>query len=232
MKKQWKAIDSSSTNILSELLNIKIDGDFSFEIFIGPSNNIGAKYFSIFLKKDNIISLEPIILGLCNSGIYPGFNWLEIINFNQQIEFDKNQSLEVSEQAELEIFANLGKILPPGGHLMIEYESDYRRLTARSLLVGVPPDATPVGRLLYIAGCGYSIKNWYIPEGGREGSRKLQGFKPLDRKHQIDTAKKQIDILKKYIDSDQDLEWDITGYTKPIAEQAHFYLSDIINNEK
>ena len=232
MKKQWKAIDSSSTNILSELLNIKIDGDFSFEIFIGPSNNIGAKYFSIFLKKDNIISLEPIILGLCNSGTYPGFNWLEIINFKQQIEFDKNQSLEVSEQAELEIFANLGKILPPGGHLMIEYESDYRRLTARSLLVGVPPDATPVGRLLYIAGCGYSIKNWYIPEGGREGARKLQGFKPLDRIHQIDTAKKQIDILNQYIDSEQDLEWDIRGYTKPIAEQAHSYLSDIIKNVK
>ena len=51
MKKQWKAIDTSSTNILTELLNVKIDGDFSFEIFIGPSNSIGANYFSIFLKK-------------------------------------------------------------------------------------------------------------------------------------------------------------------------------------
>ncbi|MBI51761.1 MAG: hypothetical protein CL779_00895 [Chloroflexi bacterium] len=232
MKKQWQVINPASSNKLSELLNINIDGDFSFEILIGPSNSIGANYFSIFLKKENTVSLEPIILGLFNSGIYPGYNWLEIINFKKQIAFDKNQLLEVSEQAELEIFANLGKILPPGGHLMIEYESAYRRLTARSLLVGVPPDATPVGRLLYIAGCGYSIKNWYIPEGGREGLRKLQGFKPLDRQHQIITAKKQINILNQYINSDQDLEWDITGYTKPIAEQAHLYLSDIIKNEK
>ena len=176
--------------------------------------------------------MDPIILGLFNSGTYPGNNWLEIINFRKQIEFDSNQIIEVSEQAELEIFSNLGKILPPGGHLMIEYDSESRRLTARSLLVGVPPDATPVGRLLYIAGCGYSIKNWYIPEGGREGLRKLQGFKPLDRKHQIIAAKKQIDMLNQYIHSDLDIEWDIRGYTKPIAEQAHLYLSDIIKNEK
>jgi hypothetical protein len=29
------------------------------------------------------------------------------------------------------------------------------------------------------AGCR-SFRDWYIPEGGREGPRKLQGFKPLD----------------------------------------------------
>ena len=38
--------------------------------------------------------------------------------------------------------------------------------------------------------------------------------------------------VNQYIDSEQDLEWDIRGYTKPIAEQAHSYLSDIIKNVK
>ena len=32
MKKQWKAIDTSSTNILTELLNVKIDGELLNEI--------------------------------------------------------------------------------------------------------------------------------------------------------------------------------------------------------
>jgi len=232
MKKNWTLIDPSSSTKLSKLSNIEIDGGFSFHILDGPTNNVGAKYFHLFLKRNKEISLDPIIFGLYNSGKYPGQNWLEVIHFNQIIEFSKEQSLDISEQAELEIFQHLGKILPPGGHMMIEYESEYRRLTARSLLVGVPPDATPIGRLLYISGCGYSIKNWYIPEGGKEGLRKLQGFKPLDRKHQISSAKKQIDILNNYIASEEDIEWDIRGYTKPIAEQAHMYLSDIIKKEK
>jgi hypothetical protein len=32
---------------------------------------------------------------------------------------------------------------------------------------------------MFRAGCR-SFRDWYISEGGREGPRKLQGFKPLD----------------------------------------------------
>ncbi|MBI2855366.1 MAG: DUF1122 family protein, partial [Chloroflexi bacterium] len=47
--------------------------------------------------------------------------------------------------------------------------------------LGVPPVLTPLGHLLFQAGVGFHIKDWYFSEGGSEGPRKLQGFKPLER---------------------------------------------------
>ena len=35
--------------------------------------------------------------------------------------------------------------------------------------------ATPLGALLFDVGRGDSFKDWYFPEGGQEGGRKLQG---------------------------------------------------------
>src|SRR5437867_11410991 len=44
---------------------------------------------------------------------------------------------------------------------------------------GYPPVASPLGFLMFLAGCR-SYCGWYISEGGREGPRKLQCFKPLN----------------------------------------------------
>jgi hypothetical protein len=76
--------------------------------------------------------------------------------------------------------ALLGELIPPGGHLMLEYESPRWAVTARALNRGAPPAATELGELLRAAACDASIRNWDISEGGREGPRKLQGFKLLD----------------------------------------------------
>ena len=47
------------------------------------------------------------------------------------------------------------------------------------LPLGSPPVVTPLGYRLFQAGVR-SYRDWYISEGGREGPRKLQGFKPLN----------------------------------------------------
>jgi hypothetical protein len=232
MKIKWHTLDSSSEHKLISITKELIHNDFFIRIDIGPKNNIGAEYFRLFIEKKDLISETPVIFGLCNFGKYPGNNWIEVLQYNNEIKFHDEFLLTINEEAELEIFEKLGSIIPLGGHMMIEYESQIRRLTARSLLVGVPPDATPIGRLLYFSGCGYAIRDWYIPEGGREGSRKLQGFKPMDQNHQLTNVKKQMIILNNYLSSDNDIEWDIKGYTRPIAEQAYNFLSDIIKNGK
>ena len=62
---------------------------------------------------------------------------------------------------------------------MVEYDSPFHEATARMLTLGYPPVTTPLGYRLFQAGVR-SYRDWYIPEGGREGPRKLQGFKPLN----------------------------------------------------
>ena len=58
---------------------------------------------------------------------------------------------------------------------MVEYESPMWSETQLGLLAGIPPLATPLGALLHDVGSGDSFKDWYFPEGGQEGGRKLQG---------------------------------------------------------
>jgi hypothetical protein len=64
----------------------------------------------------------------------------------------------------------------PGGSIMCAYERDE---TERALRRKVPPAATLLGLALLRAGCRW-FKDWYYPEGGREGGTKLQGTRPLD----------------------------------------------------
>ena len=59
---------------------------------------------------------------------------------------------------------------------MVGYQPDD---TERALRHWVPPAATPLGLALLQAGCRW-FKDWYFPEGGREGGTKLQGTLPLD----------------------------------------------------
>jgi hypothetical protein len=62
---------------------------------------------------------------------------------------------------------------------MVEYDSPARAETAEALAHGVPAIASPLGALLFRLGFGAKFKDWQIAEGGSEGPRKLQAYKPL-----------------------------------------------------
>ncbi|HYY45201.1 MAG TPA: DUF1122 family protein [Actinomycetota bacterium] len=74
------------------------------------------------------------------------------------------------------IIADVVSALGPGASVMIAYQGDE---TERTLRRRVPPAATPLGIELLKAGCRW-FKDWYFPEGGREGFTKLQASVPLD----------------------------------------------------
>jgi hypothetical protein len=74
------------------------------------------------------------------------------------------------------VLRDVANALGPGASLMVAYEGDE---TERALRRRVPPSATPLGLELLRAGCCW-FKDWYYPEGGREGGTKLQGTLPLD----------------------------------------------------
>lgn len=90
----------------------------------------------------------------------------------------------------------LCEALGPGGSLMVAYEAD---ATERALKRRVPPAATPLGLELLRAGCRW-FKDWYYPEGGREGGTKLQGTVPLDSDHRRRRSAERIDELRAFLD--------------------------------
>jgi hypothetical protein len=147
---------------------------------LGSKNSVGARYFQLFLSLPDGRISDPFLLGLHNSGRFPAFNWIDVARYDGAASFAGGDEIALAGAPERRLFRLLGDLIPPGGHLMLEYESAHARSTERMLSLGLPPVTTPLGYLVFLAGCGASFRDWYISEGGREGPRRLQGFKPLD----------------------------------------------------
>ena len=63
----------------------------------------------------------------------------------------------------------------------------------------MPLVTTPIGYLLFCADCWIGIRDWDIPEGGREGPRKLQGNKALDAEHAQRRAQEIVPRLEEFV---------------------------------
>jgi hypothetical protein len=153
-------------------------GPYRLIVVLGPKNNVGSQYFQVFLANaEGALADEPLALGLHNTGPYPGFNWVELTRYNSQLVFG-DESVDLTEgDLDRELFRMVSELVPPGGHLMVEYDSPSQAASAQVLTRGLPAATSPIGFRMFQSGCR-SFRDWYIPEGGREGPRKLQGFKP------------------------------------------------------
>ena len=84
--------------------------------------------------------------------------------------------------------------------MMVEYDSPEQQDTARSLALGIPPAATPLGYLLFLVGCGVSFRDWYFAEGGSEGPCKFQGDKALSGQHAQLKTEEMVRELRAFLD--------------------------------
>lgn len=147
---------------------------------LGPKNSVGARYFQLLAAdSEGGLSAQPLALGLHNTGPFPAFNWVELIQYQEVLRFESGE-LRLWETGDaFTLFSVLAKLAPPGGHMMVEYDSPTHRETERILTLRYPPVTSPIGYLMFQTGIR-SYRDWYISEGGREGPRKLQGFQPLN----------------------------------------------------
>lgn len=161
------------------------------------------RYFELYLKDESgRISEKPIIAGLYFAGrgkwIKP---WAEIRYF-YSVDFQKGKGKRKSvflskEGRDLTLFRLLANLIPPGGHLSVEYQDDE---TAKALELGVPAAASPIGFLLWENGFRW-FKNWYFPEGWKEGGTKLQGNKPLDEENRRKREEETAEQLQEFLES-------------------------------
>lgn len=103
--------------------------------------------------------------------------------------------LVVTEPA---VLPEVTRALGEGASLMVGYQGDD---TERALRRRVPPAATPLGLALLRAGCRW-FKDWYFPEGGREGGTKLQGTLPLDEQRRNQAEGELAAELRAFLDRD------------------------------
>lgn len=155
-------------------------GDYHTIALLGPKNAVGSRYFRLFLADSGgQLAEEQLALGLFGAGPYPAFNWVELTQYEELLHYPQGPLDLWQTRLERHLFDAMSSLLPPGGHLMAEYDSPSHKPTERILTLRYPPACSPIGYLMFEAGVR-SYRDWYISEGGREGPRKLQGFKPLN----------------------------------------------------
>lgn len=208
-------------------------------VLLGRKNRFGARYFQVFLSGGRgQVSEQPVVTGLFNSGPYPSYNWVEVISLAQHVTFapsmgDKGRILNLSQSGlDQELLRRIADLIPPGGHMMIEYDSPGQWETARSLRLGIPPAATPLGSLLHAIGCGAGFRDWHFAEGGSEGPRKLQGYKPLNEEHARQKAGELARELSEFLDRPidprhADVEEPARQRAVEILSKMEIYHSDI-----
>ena len=205
--KGWTLVDDRQ-HPLGNLQGKAIDS-YELVVLSGIRNRFGAGYFQVLLRNESgEVSRQPVVIGLHNQGEYPSYNWIEIISLSSRVSFGSGEEVLDTSLNGLtrQLFEHLADLIPPGGHMMVEYDSPEQQDTADCLALGIPPIATPLGYMLFLIGCGAGFKDWYFAEGGSEGPRKLQGYKALNSQHaqlkMEETVKELTDFLDRLSSKD------------------------------
>ncbi|MGA2462663.1 MAG: DUF1122 family protein [Candidatus Bathyarchaeia archaeon] len=201
-----------------------------------PSRFSEQAYFSVYLGKGpDSWSTNPVFSGLFSAGRRSQHiaGWVDGDYFDLT-HFPYGSSFSLTETGtDLELFGLLGQLVPIGGSLMVAYslfskEAKVHRDTKLGLDRGYPPVVTPLGYLLFVAGCGVAFKDWYFAEGGREGPEKLQGHKAMnaeEEKQKLATMSRELQaFLSQTIDQD-DLLQDCKARARRVVQEIERRLS-------
>lgn len=164
--------------------------------------------FDLYLEDSaGRLSLAPVFSGVYSAGrpsIYV-VGWIDGIcyDWGRFARWEETVDLTVGGLDGL-LMAELGRLIPAGGRMWLAYEAfahegRMHRDTRQALALGLPLIATPIGYLLYQAGCWCGLRDWYIPEGWREGPRKLQGNRPVDDAHARRRAAETVAVLRDFL---------------------------------
>jgi hypothetical protein len=161
-------------------------GPFSLYIQYQPRRRVGHFDLDLFLKdKKGRHSCEPVVTGIYSKG-NPStkiFSWLDI-HFLDHFSFDNGDA------------GALSKIEDLSERLFIEsplHEVTRRCMALNSL--GIPPATTPLGQLLFAAGCSNIKAGAYDVQG----SSRLAGEKAPDGAYEKRFTQRLIEQLEEYL---------------------------------
>jgi len=172
----------------------------------------GWKGFRLYIRDSRgALSEIPAIKGIYSLGGKDGVKpWMDLEYYEELVFLAEKETKDglilSSNSLDLKLFRNLGNIIPPGGHMMVSYEGEQiiHTNTRKSLSMGIPPPATPLGFLIFQGGFEL-IKDWYLSEGGHEGPRKLWGEKAPDHTWAKTFYKKTAQQLLQFLERENNL---------------------------
>jgi hypothetical protein len=174
----------------------------------------------------------PLMTGLISGGGRKVMPWFEGRIYSE-LEFRNGEQFDAREAGlEAELVRLIGRLVPAGGHLMLEYESPDQSETHRELLLRVPPAATYLGALMFAAGFRGHFKDWYISEGGHEGPRKLQANKSPNAAAAREALRSNFDELKHFIKRQLPQDAEDAALVARAQRRAHALLTEFAHTPK
>jgi len=174
-----------------KLLHSKKIGPYTTQFQYRPKRRVGHFDVSLFLKNDDgKLSERPLIKGIYSRGNASQHiqEWFDI-HYSDRADFGDRDCAVLSQSGRCAeyVFGMIGEAIEPGGMIIVslitdivwELESELHKVTRECLSLrslGIPPAATPLGRLLFISGC-QNIKSQAFDV---QGSSRLAGEKALN----------------------------------------------------
>lgn len=169
------------------------------------------RHFQIFLEKEGKVSQKPVVQGIHSTGhsSLGASGWLDM-NYRSEVRIDHTPIRLSTSGSDVKLFQQMGSVIPLGGSMMVAYrmfygEEQIHKDTREALDMGIPPVLTPLGYLMFRADCGWSFRDWYFAEGGREGPEKLQGFKPISDEHRKQVSAQLVQSIARFLEDSRSL---------------------------
>jgi hypothetical protein len=160
---------------------------------------VGWLYVDIDLADGDDVSTTHLAKAIVSGGGRGVKPWIECRIF-PQVSFGNGRVIDArSLGLEAGFIGLAGELIPPGGHLMIDYDSGGQDMTLAELVARVPPVTSYLGELMFRAGFRGQFKDWYFSEGGHEGPRKLQANKSPDSKAERAAIQEHIVALRQFV---------------------------------
>lgn len=216
----WRAAPEVPGHPLTAIDMTEVGNGVRMLVELGPLTRTGASAFRVFLHAEGLgRTKEPVLYGLHHAGRLPAHHWVEVTSFQARVPIGEEQA-EIPEGIDALIVAALASVIPPGGHLAMEYDSPHRHQTALALAAHVPPEATPLGAMMFSAGCGIVFRDLHTADGGREGPRRLEGMRAHDEAHAVQRAADRLIALEAFMGRSKDLDWGVQATCRPLAEEV------------
>ena len=173
--------------ILRHRLNHRrLSNEITLSTKISPTLIAGRVHFDCLLKnQQEILSTASVFSGIFNQGRQDPSAGCVDGDYFENVAF-RSINISLTEAGlDVPLFKVLGELVHAGGSFLVSYtsvsdESRVHKQTEQALARGYPPVVTPLGYLLFLAGCGVKLKDRPPTHDRRRDSSKLQGFKPLN----------------------------------------------------
>ena len=194
-----KKLDTAEGTLRQQLNQRKLSNEITLSTKISPTSHAGPVYFECMLKnRQEVLSTAAVFSGIFEQSQQdpaPGF---VDGNYTENVRFQAINISLADTHLDVPLFQILGELVPAGGSFLVSYNpisnnSRVHKETKQALERGYPPVATPLGYLLFLAGCGMGLKGPHPTEDVSGESTKLQGFKAL---HSEERKRKGLSLVR------------------------------------